>query len=252
VAALAVIGIYGAATSSAFGYATLRVEGTIYTKPGQVEAALASVRGQNLFRIETAPLETALEGLPTVARAHVGAELPDTLEVRIEERQPILVWKIGDRRLLVDAEGTLFATMPDDPPADAASLPVVDDRRATSSVIDVGFTLDPVDLDAATRLGSLVPGDVGSTADQLTVTLTDENGYVVKPKGSSWSAVFGFYTESLRSPAIIPGQVRLLRSLLIGREPVVDRIILANATDGTYTVKPTPKPSASPKPSGAP
>ena len=97
-----------------------------------------------------------------------------------------------------------------------------------------------------------MPGDIGSGADRLTVTLTDENGYVVKPKPAAWSAIFGFYTASLRTPELIPGQVRLLRSLLIGREPLVERIILANETDGTYTTKPTPEPSATPKPSAAP
>ena len=64
----------------------------------------------------------------------------------------------------------------------------------------------------------------------------------------SWQAVFGFYTPSLRTPELVPGQVRLLRSLLIGREPRIDRIILASETDGTYIEKPSPTPSASPAP----
>ena len=51
-----------------------------------------------------------------------------------------------------------------------------------------------------------------------------------------------------RTPELIPGQVRLLRSLLIGREPTLDKVILASETDGTYTVKPTPRPSATPAP----
>ena len=33
---------------------------------------------------------------------------------------------------------------------------------------------------------------------------------------------------------MIPGQVRLLRSLLAGREPEVRRIVLASETTGTY------------------
>ena len=52
--------------------------------------------------------------------------------------------------------------------------------------------------------------------------------------------MFGFYTPSLRTPELVPGQVRLLRSLLIGREPLVDRVILASETDGTYTVEADP------------
>jgi hypothetical protein len=44
--------------------------------------------------------------------------------------------------------------------------------------------------------------------------------------------------------------VRLLRSLLIGREPLVERVILASETDGTYIPKATPLPS--PKATGHP
>jgi hypothetical protein len=42
---------------------------------------------------------------------------------------------------------------------------------------------------------------------------------------------------------MIPGQVRLLRSLLDGRESSVRRVILASATDGTYIPRETPRPS---------
>ena len=80
--------------------------------------------------------------------------------------------------------------------------------------------------------------------------MTDASGFVVRSGTGGWSAVFGFYTPSLRTVDLIPEQVRLLRSLLIGREPLVDRVILASGTDGTYIPKPTPKPTA--KPSGSP
>jgi len=60
----------------------------------------------------------------------------------------------------------------------------------------------------------------------------------------------------LRTPELIPGQVRLLRSLLVGREPLVERVILASETDGTYIPKatplPSPKASAHPSASAAP
>jgi hypothetical protein len=112
----------------------------------------------------------------------------------------------------------------------------------------VGSTLDRVDLDAATRLGSLTPADVGSAAESLLVFINDANGFTIRTRPASWQAVFGFYTPTLRTPELVPGQVRLLRSLLIGREPLVDRIILASETDGTYILKPTPKPSVTPSP----
>ncbi|HEX3427396.1 MAG TPA: hypothetical protein VHS36_01195, partial [Candidatus Limnocylindrales bacterium] len=103
----------------------------------------------------------------------------------------------------------------------------------------------PVDLDAATRLGSLTPSQIGSTAAKLTVGVSDERGFTVSSGAKGWLAVFGFYGVSQRTPALIPGQVQLLAGLLAGREPEVATVVLADAHDGTYISKPTPKPSAS-------
>ena len=254
-------GIYGVGTSSAFDYARLQVDGVKFTDPAAVESALADARGQNLFRLQTGPLVTELEKLGTVRAARVEVRLPGTVAVTIDERRPVLIWQVRDQRFLVDADGSLFAVLPAKSPPEAAGLPVVDDRRVSSAPVEdgerdaaaglvVGEHLDPVDLDAATRLASLVPSDVGSSAVSLAISVTDENGFVVGTRPGSWSAVFGFYTPSLRTTEMIPGQVRLLRSLLVGREPLVDRVILASDTDGAYIPRATP--SGSPKPSQTP
>jgi hypothetical protein len=242
--------IYGVGASSAFDYTKLQLQGLVFTDPAAVESALAGARGENLFGLSTGQLRATLEAMPTVTTAHLAVRLPGTLAVTIEERQPVLVWQVGQSRYLAAADGTLFATMPDKPPAGTPALPVVDDRRASSSGLAVGQRLDPVDLDAATRLASLVPTDIDSSAVSLMVAVTDENGFVVNTRPAGWSAVFGFYTPSLRTTELIPGQVRLLRSLLIGREQLVERVVLASATDGTYVSRATP--SAAAKPSKAP
>jgi cell division septal protein FtsQ len=244
--------IYGVGASSAFDYTKLQLAGLTFTDQNAVEAALAGVRGENLFGLSTAPLQAALETLPTVTSASVQVQLPGTLAVSIQERQPVLVWKAGLDRYLVDRDGTLFARLSGEPPASASGLPVVDDTRARAALLEVGGRLDPVDLDAATRLASLVPADLGSSAVSLGVTVSDENGFVIDAKPAAWSAVFGFYTPSLRTTELIPEQVRLLRSLLAGREDQVDQVILASATDGTYTQKASPSPSPKPKSTKAP
>jgi cell division septal protein FtsQ len=244
--------IYGVGASSAFDYTKLQVAGLTFTDQNAVEAALAGSRGANLFGLSTAPLEQVLEKMPTVSSARVQVQLPGTLAVTIDERTPVLIWKAGLERYLADADGTLFAKLPAEPPAAAARLPVIDDRRAKAGLIGVGSKLDPIDLDAATRLASVVPADLGSSAVSLDVTVSDDDGFVVDAKPAAWSAVFGFYTPSLRTTDLIPEQVRLLRSLLAGREEKIDRVILASATDGTYTQKASPSPSSKPKPSKSP
>jgi cell division septal protein FtsQ len=249
---LSAAAIYGVANSSAFAYTDLRLEGATYTDPAAVEDAIDTARGENLFLVRTGPLADAVRSLPTVRDVSVGVRLPDTLVVGLREREPILVWRVGARRYLVDPDGALFARLGDDPPPEVAELPVVEDRRAASAGLSIGRRLDPVDLDAATRLASLTPSDVGSEAETLAVQVTDANGFVVRGRPLDWAAIFGFYTQSLRTPEIIPGQVRLLRSLLIGREPLVSRVVLASETDGTYIPKPTPTPVPSPSETPAP
>jgi hypothetical protein len=252
VALVALAAMYGVANSSAFTFRHLRLEGATLTDTAAVDEALAIPSGTNLFALQTAPMERALRDLPTVETASVTVGLPDTLVVHLEEREAILVWRIGERRYLVDPDGHLFALAGEHPPASVERPPVVIDERAASAGLSVGATLGPVDRDAATRLGSLVPGDVGSQGARLEVHVTDPSGFVVIGRPSGWRAVFGFYTASLRTPELVPGQVRLLRSLLIGREPMVDRVILASESDGTYTTRSSPSPASSAKPSTTP
>jgi cell division septal protein FtsQ len=240
--------VYGVGQATTFEYTDTVIEGATFTDQAAILSALEGARGANLFMLVTRPLEAEVRKIPTVRGADVSVRLPSTLAVRIRERTAILVWRIGARRYLVDNEGRVFAKLPDEPTPTAAALPVIDDRRAAMVDLIVGATLDRVDLDAATRLGSLVPADVGSAATELLVFISDANGFTIRTRPASWQAVFGFYTPTLRTPELVPGQVRLLRSLLIGREPLVDKVILASETDGTVTVKPTAGPSASPTP----
>ncbi|HEX6867352.1 MAG TPA: FtsQ-type POTRA domain-containing protein [Candidatus Limnocylindrales bacterium] len=240
--------VYGMANSTAFDYARLRLEGATFTATSDVEAALEGVRGANLFQLRTGPLATAIADLQTVRAASVRVALPDTLVVRIDEREPILVWRVGAREYLVDDEGQLFALLGEDPPPGVDDLPVIEDRRAASAGLSVGRSVAASDLDAATRLASLVPADVGSAAAGLDVVVSDVNGFSIASRPADWYAVFGYYTPSLRTTELIPGQVRLLRSLLLGREGLIERIVLASETDGTYVPKPTPSPVANPSP----
>lgn len=232
--------LYGLALTPAFTLARTDIPELRWTTREAAASAIATPFGVNLFRLRTAPIEARLRALPGVADAHVSVSLPDTLVVEIQEREAILDWAVGDVRFLVDRTGVLFALAPAD--GTAAGLPAITDSRATSARLAVGSWLDPVDMDAATRLGSLVPIDLESSATSLVVAVTDANGFVVGTVPRSWIAVFGLYTPSLRTPAIIPGQVRLLRSLLAGREEAIERVILADEDSGTFIPRATAVP----------
>ncbi|MDP2350909.1 MAG: hypothetical protein Q8M74_07105, partial [Chloroflexota bacterium] len=183
--------------------------------------------------------------IPAVGGATVTVALPDELRVEISEREALVAWLVGDRRFLVDASGLLFADLADTA-APGTELPAVDDRRAVSAGLGVGSVLDTVSFDAALRLGSLVPADIGSAAVRLDLRVDDTDGFVITGTPAEWTAVFGFYTPTLRTTELIPGQVRLLRSLLLDREDMTLKIILASDRAATYIPRPTPKPSAKP------
>jgi cell division septal protein FtsQ len=234
---LCVAATYGVAASSIFGLRQVLVEDHRFTSTVAAEDALALTKGTNLFALSTDRLAAALRSLTTVRDATVSVELPDTVRVRLDERQPVLVWAVGEQRYLVDGEGVLFATL-ETAPAAAQGLRVVDDRRSTSPGLATGARLDPVDIDAATRLGSLAPADVGSAAAGLSIALDDERGFTIASDPTAWTATFGFYTPTLRTPELVPGQVRLLRSLIarVG-EGKLATILLTDPTNGTYTVR---------------
>jgi hypothetical protein len=245
-------GLYGVASSDAFALRRTTVTGATWTPQSAILAALALPDGANVFTLHPADLERLVGSIPSLRGATVEVALPDEVKVAVAERQPLLVWRVADRSFLVDEDGMLFAEVGPDTADAAAALPAIDDARADSGSLGVGSVLDGVTLDGALRLASLHPADVGSAARSLVLRLDDQDGFTMRTKPASWSAVFGFYTPTLRTTELVPGQVRLLRSLLAGRESTVQRIVLADDHSGTYVPLPTPEPTATPRPTRTP
>jgi cell division septal protein FtsQ len=241
---LSSVGLYGATTSDAFTLRTTSVTGAVYASAADIDAALTLPAGQNLFSLQAGELVARLERIPAVRSAQATVVLPDTLRVVIREREALLAWRVGTHTFAVDGTGFVMAELGADPPAEAAALPVVEDRRTTSTTLFVGATIDPVSIDAARRLGSLVPSDVGSGGSRLRIAYDDADGFTIGGDAAGWTAVFGYYTPTLRTTELIPGQVRLLRSLILGHETSFSRIVLADDQAGTYLPSGSPAPSA--------
>jgi cell division septal protein FtsQ len=232
--------IYGVGASSAFGFKTVELDGDQYTLADDVRGLVDVAGGANLFLVATDVIEARIAQLPTVAGVDVEVSLPATIRVTLRDREPVMTWQVGERSFLVDGSGMLFAELGGRSTDDAALLPAIVDLREESMSLEVGGALDPIDVDAATRLGSVRPEQLDSAARSLRITVSDMHGYVVHADPDGWTAIFGFYTPSLRTPDLIPGQVNLLRALIEGREATVDQVILASDTDGTYVARPSP------------
>jgi len=241
----------------------ISVVGTQLLDPDAVIAAANIPIGSSLLGVNLRAAEEAVSALPLVASVRVSAGLPDGIQIRVREKSLLLRWQIGDRIYAVSESGELLgetATLDLAPSAAAAlaTAPLLFDDRTSSPLPTVG-QLTATELDVATRLASLTPEDLGTAATTLTLRLLSDFGFVVEATGPSieWNAVFGIYSATIRPTSMIPGQVRLLRSLLAGRESRIGWVILADDQAGTYTakgVRPPPpaaelSPSLSPAPS---
>jgi hypothetical protein len=234
--------IWGVVASPVFGVRSVQVEGADLTGDDAVQAALdLDGAATNAFTLATDRLRERLLTLPAVADAEVTVGLPGTVRVRVTEREPVLAWRHDAALYLVDRDGRIVADAlggSETAAAAAAGLPLVADRRDLGPLLAVGDQVDALDLDIATRLLSLAPADVGSSAPGLLVGVDDRDGWTVVPTVEDpWIGVFGYYGPEIRRPDMIPEQVRLLRSLLVGREARILRVVLAGERQGTFTLK---------------
>ena len=238
----------------------ISVVGTLLLDPEAVIAAANIPIGSSLLGVNLRAAEEAVAALPLVTSVRVSAGLPDGIQIRVREKSLLLRWQIGDRVYAVSESGELLgeAATLDLAPSAAAALaaaPLLFDDRTSSPLPTVG-QLTATELDVATRLASLTPEDLGTAATTLTLRLLSDFGFVVEATGPSveWNAIFGIYSATIRPTNMIPGQVRLLRSLLAGRESRIGWVILADDQAGTYTAKGVrpPPPAAEPSPGLSP
>jgi hypothetical protein len=159
---------------------------------------LASLDGTALLTIDASGVAAELRQLPAVSHATVEAIIPDTVRVRIVEKVAAFIWQTSAVRLIGVADGTLMGqvALRADLPDDIAALPLIDDRRVASRDIIVGDRIDASTLVAALRLSAVEPAQLGSTAADLEVRLTDDDGFLLVSDQPAWEADFGFYPEA--------------------------------------------------------
>ena len=223
-----------------------------FTDAAAVEAALADARGENLFRLSTAPLEAALEALPTVDRRAV--ERRAAGHARGHHRGARAGPRLAGRR-----RGATSSTR-DGRPVRARSGA---DRRPTPPGLP-GHRRPPRGVGRAVGRASAStpststrrPGSPRSRRPTSAArrsrwpwSVTDENGFVVRRRPGR---LVGRSSASTRRACGRPSSSRARSACCgacsIGREPQVERVILASETDGTYVPRadarrPTPKPA---------
>ena len=145
---------------------------------------------------------------------------------------PILVW--SRRRTAASSSTDRIAFAPAVPAEPGDGLPPSPTiARGVESALCIGSHVDAVDLDAATRLASLRPADIGSGAADLGSRIEDDQGFVLARGRRPGRRRSGSTRRAIRTTELIPGQVRLLHSFLAGREATVATILLADDRNGT-------------------
>ncbi len=85
--------------------ATIEVSGTRHLSKGDVLALVDGLRGQNILGVRLEDYRRRVKASPWVADATISRSLPATIVVRILERRPMAIGRVGEDLFLVDEHG---------------------------------------------------------------------------------------------------------------------------------------------------
>ncbi len=96
--------------SARFGLrvADIRVEGRATTDRETILAALGARPGTPILAVDPARAKQQLESLPWVRSAVIERRFPDTILVRLVEREPMALWQHGGKLDLIDRSGAVI------------------------------------------------------------------------------------------------------------------------------------------------
>jgi cell division protein FtsQ len=114
--------------------------------------------GMPLLAVDTAAAKDRLETLAWVERASVARMLPNTVQVRLLERQPLALWQRDGRFEVIDRAGAVIEGAVNDRPQEYAHLRVLvgDDAPQSAAALFALLSTEPAlsaRVVAATRVG---------------------------------------------------------------------------------------------------
>jgi cell division protein FtsQ len=117
----------------------------------------AALSGEQFFAADTDAAAARVKALPRVKNASIVRSFPHSATIRLTERTPVGVWKVGATSYLADDDGRLIDTTDD-----AGGMPVVDATQAGSDV-QIGDRVDVDALRAANKVSELLPSVQGQS-----------------------------------------------------------------------------------------
>jgi cell division septal protein FtsQ len=86
----------------------LVVKGNVRLSVGEVEALVDGIRGERIFNVNFEEYRRRLMDSPWVASVSLWRVLPSTVEVRVLERTPLVIARLGQQLYLVDERGVII------------------------------------------------------------------------------------------------------------------------------------------------
>jgi len=105
-----------------FAVNNVTITGGERTSPDSASAALALAKGGSIFGVRPEAARARLLMLPWVADAEVRRQFPDRVTVRLIEKRPFAIWKVGNALSVVERSGAVITKIEDDP---FGRLPVI-------------------------------------------------------------------------------------------------------------------------------
>ncbi len=172
----------------------VEISGNQWTAESALNRALAPINGAAVLAVDPNAVERDVLAIPGVTDATVSVRLPGTVHVQISEAGPALLWRTSAVTLLLNPDGVVIGELARTAaiPESLAALPLIEDRRVTSRNLIRGDRLDAVELATALRLAAVMPDDLGSAADSMSIAVDERYGFELLSHGSRWTAVFGF------------------------------------------------------------
>ena len=135
-----------------FTLKTIYLEGRNRTPMNHIREAIGVKKGEPILGISVETMRERLKKLEHVKEAAVERALPDTLYVRIVEREPVAIWQSKGTLSLVDDEGRV---MEGEDISAYNHLPLVIGEEAPKHVSDL-LALLAVEPDLVTRIKAVV------------------------------------------------------------------------------------------------
>jgi cell division protein FtsQ len=115
------------------------VRGNQRLSTGEIDALIGDVRGESLLLVDLDRVEARLRDSPWVESVTVRRLLPSTVDVRIVEREPVAIARLGQQLYLVDGTGVIVDGY--GPQYVEFDLPIVDGMAAPAAA--GGRAIDP-------------------------------------------------------------------------------------------------------------